>query len=161
MKQNLFIPRYVSALLYKELESGGLQYTEGPRLLTDFYVGCAPRVGSINARTFGSDWWGTSNVASITEIKSPRHDNRVLIYFRTLNTNYVLEVDEKYITYRDDLNKLIELTQTDIDGAEWLKEAKAFNEKVTNEYEEQVEEGRAKRKAEREATDGTIHEQGT
>lgn len=161
MKQNLFIPRYVSALLYKELESGGLKYTEGPRLLTDFYVGCAPRVGSLSPRTFGSDWWGTSNVASITEIKPPRHDNRVLIYFRTLNTNYVLEVDEKYITYRDDLNKLIELTQTDIDGVEWLKEAKAFNERVTNEYEEQVEEGRAKRKAEREATDGTIHEQGT
>ena len=136
MKQNLFIPRHVPALLYRELESGGLQYVEGPRLLTEFYVGSAPRVGSFSPRMFGNDWWGVSNIASIREIRPQTTGTAVLVYFRTQNTNYVLEVNEKNITYRDDMDELIEQTVADTNTPEWLKVAEAFHTKITEERNE-------------------------
>jgi len=134
--QTLFIPRHSPAVLYKALDEGGLKYMEGPRLLTDFYVGGAPRVGSLNTRTFGADWWGTSNVMSIEEIKTTTQGQIVHIHFKTLNSVYVLETNNNNMTYRDDLELLITQTQEDIQCPRWLILAEEMALLFQSEYEE-------------------------
>jgi hypothetical protein len=120
---------------------------EAPRLLHDFYVGSYATVGSITTRTFGSDYWRTSNIMEITEIREGVNQNGdVHIYFRTMNTPYVLEVQPSAISYRDDLEPLVKETQRDINSKEWMKLCMEFRKVRVNEIEDR--QAKAESKAE-------------
>lgn len=136
INQTLFIPRYYGATLFKEIPGGGLEYVEGPMLLRDFHVGGLTMVGSRHTRTFGNDYWLTSNIVSITKI-SESTGKISLIYYQTRNSAYVLQVDSRSIRYRDDLQELVDVTQTgDIEDVSWLLIAIAFKGTADEEYKE-------------------------
>lgn len=124
---------------------------EGPVLLRDFHVGSVAEVGSRFTRTFGDDYWTTSNIIKITRVE-PRKRGLVHVYFHTLNTPYVLEVDARSITYRDDMGPLINETQNgNIESSEWLNLAVEFRKVTDEEFKERQIKDRKDAKAKRQA----------
>lgn len=81
---------------------------------------------------------------SITKIRENINvKDYVHVYFQTRNTPYVLEVRKEVISFRDDLEPLVQETQRDINSDQWMKECKAFKEVVNDEFSKRREEEKA------------------
>jgi len=99
---------YIKALAHAELYKhvgDGMRYMEAPRLLFDFRIGNVCRVGSVNTRTFGNDWWQTTPIVEIISIEDK--DNRKAIKFKTRSGSfYTLLCHEDDIQSTDDTDTL-------------------------------------------------------
>ena len=107
--KTLFVPMLCHATLMRVIDDKRI-YVEGPRLLRPFFIGSCAKVGSVTVRTFGNDWWETSNIMSIEEINYPSREDAEIV-FKTLNSTYSLIVPKSAITYRDDLDPVIFATE--------------------------------------------------
>ena len=94
---NIFIKKNVHAELFKKVEDGYI-FKEAPRLLLDFKVGSYCQVGARFTRTFGNDWWLTTEITNIESITPLEKDkDRVAVIFNTQNSTYKLIVDKNVI----------------------------------------------------------------
>jgi len=98
------LPAHIHAELFKKVGEDWL-HKEGPRLLLDFEIGEPCRVGAVFTRTFGTDWWQTSYVEEILEIKRVEEHDKVGVIFRTYSgATYSLVVNAR--VYDDNVEVL-------------------------------------------------------
>lgn len=98
------LPALISAELYKQFEDGTWNHIEGPWLLSTFEIGQPCRVGSRFSRTLEPDWWQTSYVLKIREVREGNSMGKAVILFETYSGSVyslVLSVE----TYSNNVNQ--------------------------------------------------------